>query len=93
MSPASNATYFDKIRPYMLKHYAQIEQIRESYKGHIGTSLGKASITCDCGKKVSFTTLRFHLCGKKHRRLCGDLPEPPKEEDTEPKTPKPPSSP
>jgi len=72
---------------------ALIEQIRDSYKGHIGTSLGKASITCDCGKKVSFTTLRFHLCGKKHRRLCGDLPEPPKEEDTEPKTPKPPSSP
>lgn len=71
---ANNPTYHSKIRPYMLEHYQQIEEIREKYKEHIGCSLGKAIITCECGKRVSFTTLRFHLCGKKHRSICGDLP-------------------
>ena len=68
-----NKTYCEKARPYMIKHHAQIEALRDELKAKIGCSLKKYYFTCQCGANVGFGTFRFHLATAKHRRVCGDL--------------------
>lgn len=76
MSMNENHTYFTSIRPYMIKHYKQIEEVRDKIKERIGSSLKDATIKCECGKDVRFASLRFHLSTAKHRKICGDFPDP-----------------
>ena len=72
----ANNSYITKSKPYMTLHHDQIEALREIAKTKVHQSFRIASFICDCGHRVSFHTYRFHLATMKHRKICGDLPDP-----------------
>lgn len=73
---ANNKSYELKTKPYMELHKAQIEAKRDEIKGNIGCAFRNYFFDCECGTRVGFHTYRFHLATMKHRKVCGDLPDP-----------------
>jgi hypothetical protein len=76
-----NKSYAIKSKPYMELHRKQIEDLRDKVKANIGCAYRNYYFECECGTKVGFHTFRFHLATQKHRKVCGDLPMPPTEEE------------
>jgi hypothetical protein len=67
-----NKTYDNITKPYYEAHKEQLEEIYTSYPRT--TNLDRTFIDCPCGTKVRLSSLKYHLCTKKHRKVCGDLP-------------------
>jgi hypothetical protein len=72
----NNKSYELKTKPYMELHKAQIEEMRDAVKSKIGCAFRNYFFDCECGTRVGFHTYRFHLATMKHRKVCGDLPDP-----------------
>jgi hypothetical protein len=67
-----NKTYDNMTKPYYDAHKKQLEEIYTSYPR--SRNLDKTFIDCPCGTEVRLSSLKYHLCTKKHRKVCGDLP-------------------
>lgn len=73
-APVCSSTYEKLTKPYYDVHKQKLEDIYQSYPRTM--NLDRTFIDCPCGTKVRLSSLKYHLCTMKHRKVCGDLPVP-----------------
>jgi hypothetical protein len=65
-----NKSYYNMVG-YRDKYRKELDAIKDGFK--TGTPFHRHRFTCPCGKVITLHNCIIHYCGKKHRKICGDI--------------------